>query len=70
MGFCFIRRDDPHQPNFDQRLTKSTTLALPATIALVRAANDDFGFGGNGIEKEDFLKPLFVVEIALEPREI
>jgi len=70
MGFCFIRRDDPDHMSVEQRLTKSTTSALPATIALVRAANDDFGFGGNGIEKEDFLKPLFVVEIGLEPRKI
>jgi hypothetical protein len=112
--FCFICRYDPHHLSFDQRLTKSTTLALPATTPRVRAAkmeangnlhplprklifcgwlqsrapvcvilptsaafsasrraaNDDFGFGRIGIEKEDFLKPLFVVEIGLEPRKI
>ena len=31
---------------------------------------DDFGFGGIGIEREDFLKPFFVVEIGREPRKI
>ncbi len=31
---------------------------------------DDFGFGGIGIEREDFLKPSFVVEIGREPRKI
>ena len=31
---------------------------------------DDFGFGGMGIEREDFLKPFFVVEIGREPRKI
>ena len=31
---------------------------------------DDFGFGGIGIEREDFLKPYFVVEIGREPRKI
>jgi hypothetical protein len=31
---------------------------------------DDFGFGGIGIEKEDFLKPFFVIEIGREPRKI
>jgi hypothetical protein len=31
---------------------------------------DDFGFGGIGIEREDFLKPSFVIEIGREPRKI
>jgi len=31
---------------------------------------DDFGFGGIGIEREDFLKPFFVIEIGREPRKI
>ena len=31
---------------------------------------DDFGFGGIGIERKDFLKPSFVVEIGREPRKI
>jgi hypothetical protein len=31
---------------------------------------DDFGFGGIGIEREDFLKPSLVVEIGREPRKI
>ena len=114
MGFCFIRRYDLHHMSLEQRLTKSTTLALPATTPRVRAAkmeangnlhplprklifcgclqsrgpvsvipptsaaflasrrvaNDNFGFGGFGIEKEDSLNPIFVVEIGLKPREI
>jgi hypothetical protein len=31
---------------------------------------DDFGFGGICIEREDFLKPSFVVEIGRAPRKI
>lgn len=30
----------------------------------------DFGFGDIGIEKEDFLKPSFLIEIGREPRKI
>ncbi len=30
----------------------------------------DFGFGDIGIEKEDFLKPSFVIEVGREPRKI
>ena len=39
MGFCFICRYDLHQLSVDQRLTKSTTLALPATIPRARYEN-------------------------------
>jgi hypothetical protein len=31
---------------------------------------DDFGFGGIGVEKEDFLKPSYVIELGREPRKI
>lgn len=30
----------------------------------------EFGFGGIGIEKQDFLKPSFIIEIGREPRKI
>jgi hypothetical protein len=30
----------------------------------------EFGFGDIGIEKEDFLKPSFVIEVGQEPRKI
>ena len=30
----------------------------------------EFGFGDIGIEKEDFLKPSFVIEVGREPRKI
>ena len=46
-------------------------VALSETNAqLLMEVFQEFGFGGIGIEKQDFLKPSFIIEIGREPRKI